>query len=200
LEISSAILLEFKMSALTAGQAIVLATKSLHQIHNDIRSMIAAVDKSMEEKGWLTIPACRNKISTKLSNSLESGRWVIGSIFRFYLPSTEQSTITKGIGLHIELEPPHPFDEPVCLVVAAHFAKPITPAQMWDTWYRDSALEVFRAIGLRKDLLRIAHPVFNNKFWPSANQGTAFVVPLCELTGPILIEERIVGPALAASI
>src|SRR5258708_3679813 len=99
---------------ISLGQSLRKAFHFLQDIHRDIYTMLTTLETAMDDKGWS--PTEKGKISNDLSNRLTTDEWQIRSLYRIYAPAAQRKTTMTDriIAIHVELDPPDIYDEPVC--------------------------------------------------------------------------------------
>jgi hypothetical protein len=185
------------MSEQAIGQAAHRAVKFLRELHKDVHTVITTLDDLMEESEWYPSKDMGNRISDDLGNSLDNYYWVLENLTRIYVPDEARVKVVRAIIFSVAFAPAQ-FDESVCLIVVADFARPISIRQdfwnVWESW--DRTLE--RLAGEQGSVVLTPQELADG-FMPAASRGQAFIVPLTRLDSESALQQEVVKPALRLS-
>jgi hypothetical protein len=174
------------------GRSVTQAVRFLSLFYQDVALMLSALDRLMAERGWE--PTEKTRCSDWLSNGIKSERWVLKEQFRCYVRPSVHKTFQDLVAFAILYDPRALFDFPVLLVAAACFASAVASEVIPNHWHPKEPLLKALAAKPAQHLLSAEQVA---SFLPKANRVSAFVVPLCDLTGAEALENRCIGPILA---
>jgi hypothetical protein len=179
------------MTATKVGSATKKAIQFLEQFYRDTHSLVTTLDALMSEQGWRS--AHPNRISNQLSNGLNPVGWTLKSLARIYVPRADAAAVRRAIGVDLAFSPAS-FEEPMCLVVAANFSQPVRAVE--DIWYgwKDSERVLSSLTGGSPQV--VSQDILRDRLMPNAAQASAFVLPLCELSGAAALTDRVMLPAI----
>lgn len=181
------------------GPAITDAFRFLTEVHEDTATLVKALDRAFDVRGWS--PTERNRISGDLGNSLTADMWVIQSIYRIYVESVKAAPSTRIVAVHIDYNPPKPYVEPMMLCIAARFATPVAASDLWDDWVysgSEAAMVHLAQQSTPAGVHSLPKALLTNDLQPKAFAASAFVVPLCAARNAAALEAAVIKPLLDA--
>jgi hypothetical protein len=186
------------------GHSIVQAIKFLWDVYGDLEMLIESLDEALEKEKW--VPTHKNRVTDWLSNSLDADRWLLPAIYRYYAPQQPGGAAhnlkqtTRVVAIVINLSPTsHP--EAACLVAAVRFPKPKAYNEIWDKLDASDdepcgSERVTEFLANKDGVQQIPEDLLRDDFFPGAEIGFGFTVPLCSLTNAQAAKDRIVEPIL----
>jgi hypothetical protein len=173
------------------GPAIKRAVVFLQTIHEDVYSMVHALDGLLAERDWLN--AMGNRISDDLGNSMEAWAWVLRSLARIYVPRGLLEQTSSALCVLADFAP-ETQDEPMVLVAGLQFSGPVPVRDdIWARWMQTDRAFQFLSDGEARELPR---DLLDADLFPKASRGRAFALPLCELVDGNALRARVVDPGL----
>lgn len=176
------------------GKSVKDAAKFLQGIYRDVESMMIKVEDLMGRSKL--IPTEPNRVSWDLGNSFDSKKWLLRSFYRAYCPEKDGDQPTKTVAIHILMDPPDTFDQPVCLCVTGIFKTSVKKSDVLNNWKTEGSERMLAKLAGVKGMLIFKEGEMYDVF-PSAVSGSAFIVPLCSVSSEDLIKSKIVTPLLS---
>lgn len=173
------------MTTLTLGQSVKTAFRFVQRILSDSTAMLKSLEEDMGKKGW--------KPTRKLILSFDP----LGPTYRIYVPAGTTGVRTSRAGaLNIIFDPPDAYEEPVVLIAALSFPKPTSYDDLWNHWISDGSERVLNALLVQNGPMALSSHLLKPDFFPDASDGTAFTLPLCDLSSEEDLRQKIVNPLL----
>ncbi len=172
------------------GKNIIAAVKFVGSVHADIYKLVTTLDEAMAEQSW---HPHSSQVTSGLGKTLNARSWQIEYVTRLYIHGKDSASTRRIAALEVVLSPPG-YDEPICFGVAATYAAPRSPKEIWDAWVENEAalLHLHGHDHPRK----LPPEVTENGFLPGATQVGGFVVALCHIDSKEAVSSRLAGPLL----
>lgn len=179
------------------GKSVKDAAKFLQGIYRDVESMMIKVEDLMGRSKF--IPTEPNRVTWDLGNSFDSKKWLLRSFYRAYCPEKDGDQPTKTAAIHILMDPPEIFDQPVCLCVTGSFKAPVKKSDVLYNWKVEGSERLLTKLAETPEGLNFKEGEMFDVF-PSAVSGSAFVVPLCSVSSEDLVKSKIVDHMLSCLV
>jgi hypothetical protein len=181
--------------SITLGRAAKQAVIFLRQFHKDIYSLIQAMDEAQLARGWQSYEP--NRISAELGNGLNARSWLLGSLYRLYIPAKQEHP-RQALAVYVALAP-EDYEEAMVLMAAVRLPKGSerTGRALWDGWTASAPVLRFLAGAAQPgEWTPLSKELYEKEFFPGAESVQAVTLPLCELTSTEVLRQRLLNPAL----
>jgi hypothetical protein len=183
--------------SITLGQATKQAVTFLYQIYNQVYDLILSMDSALLEHGWQS--ADPKKISNDLGNNLSAKSWVLGSLYRLYLPATQEHP-RQALAVYVAFAP-EDYEEAMLLAAVVRFPEGSEwPRRaLWDRWIASAPaiLRFLAGAATPSEWNPLSKELYEKEFFPGAESVQTVTLPLCELTSIEALRQRLLDPALA---